>query len=130
MVTNRLAVDSNAFIAYRAGDTAVRQWIEEAKLLFMPITVMGELLYGAMNSSHRRENEQAVHDFYSHCMPIFVDESVAARYASIRLALKAKGKPIPENDIWIAAACLDVQATLLSQDVHFVAIDGLNVLGW
>ncbi len=72
----------------------------------------------------------AVHDFCKQSMPIYVDESVAERYCDIRLILKQKGTPIPENDIWIAASCIDVGAALLSNDDHFSKIDGLTLIGW
>lgn len=130
MVMDRLAIDSNAFIAYRAGDTGVRTLIEQAKLLCMPMTVMGELLYGALNSLHREENVQAVKEFFRQCMPIVVDDAVAERYAEVRVNLKRKGTPIPENDVWIAASCMEVGSALISQDEHFAAIDGLTVIGW
>jgi len=59
-----------------------------------------------------------------------IDESVAARYAGIRFDLKQQGNPIPENDIWIAAACLDFEVPLLSQDDHFNLVPGLHVISW
>ncbi len=125
-----IALDSNAFIAYRSGDTKIRSFIESAQLLFLPMTVMGELLYGAKNSTRIAENVQAVYEFSQLCMPVYIDESIAARYAEIRHHLKQKGSPIPENDIWIAASCLEVEAALLTQDNHFSGIEGLVVLGW
>jgi predicted nucleic acid-binding protein len=35
-----------------------------------------------------------------------------------------------KNDIWIAAACLDLEVPLLSQDDHFKHIPGLIVISW
>ena len=96
----------------------------------MPITVMGELLYGALNSKRVEDNVKAIHSFYSQCMPISVDEAVAMRYALVRMDLKKKGRPIPENDIWIAAACLEVDAAIITKDQHFSAVAGLEVLSW
>ncbi len=126
----RLAIDSNAFIAYRAGNVKVRALMEQVRLLYFPVIVMGELMYGAKNSIRIEDNVLAVHDFCKQSMPIYVDESVAERYCDIRLILKQKGTPIPENDIWIAASCIDVDADLLSNDDHFSKIDGLTLIGW
>lgn len=125
-----LCVDSNAFIAYRAGDTGIRALVEDSRLIYMPVIVMGELLYGALNSSRQDENVLAVHEFFKECMPIFVDDTIAKRYADIRLTLKNNGTPIPENDIWIAASCMEVGADLLTQDNHFYKINGLTVITW
>jgi tRNA(fMet)-specific endonuclease VapC len=56
-------------------------------------------------------------------------ETVIAYY-QVRLNLKQKGKPIPENDIWIAAQCVDNQWTLVTNDAHFGHVDGLAVEYW
>jgi tRNA(fMet)-specific endonuclease VapC len=126
----RLAVDSNAVIAYREGVPEVCRLLDGAKSLFMPVTVLGELLYGAINSQRREANEKAVYAFWAQCVPIFSDEAVARRYADTRAVLRQQGRPIPENDIWIAAACLEADAAVVSHDDHFVGIAGLDVVRW
>jgi len=40
-------------------------------------------------------------------------------------ALKARGKPIPANDMWIAAQAMETGAELLSFDRHYEWVDGL-----
>lgn len=59
-----------------------------------------------------------------------IDEAVAVRYARVRSDLRKKGQPIPENDIWIAAICLENDIPLLSNDGHFENINGLEVTKW
>jgi tRNA(fMet)-specific endonuclease VapC len=49
----------------------------------------------------------------------------ADRFARIGASLRAKGRPIPGNDMWIAAHALESGAELLSADEHFEAIEGL-----
>lgn len=126
----KLAVDSNAFIAYCEGVTEVCRIIDETAMLFMPLAVLGELLYGAHKSRRPEESERIVMEFFAQCLPINVDETVARRYATIRLSVGLKGKPIPENDLWIAASCLEADAALLSQDDHFLVVEGLTTLRW
>jgi len=48
----------------------------------------------------------------------------------IKSQLRAKGQPIPENDIWIAATAKQPQLTLVTRDGHFQAIEGLVVEQW
>lgn len=48
--------------------------------------------------------------------------------SDIRLKLKQKGNPIPENDIWIAAICIANGLPLLTADRHFQNIDNLEVI--
>ena len=42
----------------------------------------------------------------------------------------AKGRPIPENDIWIAAIALQYDLTLITRDTHFGEVDNLKVESW
>lgn len=129
-VNGRLAVDTNAVISYRAGVPEVCNLIEAADIILLSVVVLGELLYGAANSAKPQENEQIVRKFLAQSVVIPTDESIATCYASVRLRLKKMGSPIPENDIWVAAACLELDVTLLSRDVHFRYIPDLRVVGW
>ncbi|WP_162550200.1 PIN domain-containing protein [Hymenobacter nivis] len=52
---------------------------------------------------------------------------MADTYAEIRLQLKQAGRPIPENDIWIAALCVAYDVPLLSRDQHFEYVSGLRL---
>ena len=56
-------------------------------------------------------------------MPI--TDSTAEWYAEVKRMLRRKGSPIPLNDVWIAASCMEHGAKLLSFDAHFAEIDGL-----
>ncbi len=125
-----MALDTNAVIAYREGISEVCTRIDKADIILLPVTVIGELLYGALTSTKTKNNEKVVHKFVEYSLVMPIDESVAARYARVRFDLKRRGTPIPENDIWIAAACLDLEVPLLSRDDHFKLVPGLNVISW
>ena len=129
-VVGKLALDTNAVIAYREGISEVCKLVDNANVIILPVTVIGELLYGALNSTKIRNNEKFVHKFVEYSLVMPIDESVAAHYAKVRFDLKRSGNPIPENDIWIAAACLDQKVPLLSRDDHFRLVPGLNVISW
>ncbi len=89
----RIAVDTNAVIAYREGISEVCGLIDEADLIILPVTVLGELLYGALNSIKAEKNEQIIQKFAEHSLVIQVDEAVASRYAKVRFNLKKKELP-------------------------------------
>ena len=125
-----LAVDTNAIIAYRQGIPEVCSLIEGADTILLPVIVLGELFYGAANSTRPQENEQATRKFLAQSVLVAIDEIIAARYADVRLELKKKGRPIPENDIWIAAICLELGALLLSRDSYFDHVPNLQVMNW
>jgi tRNA(fMet)-specific endonuclease VapC len=59
-----------------------------------------------------------------------VPEAAADHYARIKAASRAKGLPMDENDLWIAATALALGATLVSRDSDFGAVDGLVVADW
>jgi tRNA(fMet)-specific endonuclease VapC len=129
-VSGKLAVDTDAVIAYREGILTVCTLIEGTDILFLPVVVLGELLYGAVNSAKPQKNEQAVHKFSAQSVLASIDEAIAIRYATVRLELKKIGRPIPENDIWIATTCLELGVPLLTRDGHFDHVRGLEVINW
>lgn len=54
---------------------------------------------------------------------VVLDEETAERYAMILGTLRKKGRPIPTNDIWIAACAMQHGAKLLTTDRHFSHVD-------
>ena len=46
-------------------------------------------------------------------------------YSEVFRALKDKGRPIPSNDLWIAATTLRHKLAVATFDEHFQYIDGL-----
>ncbi|MGO9480195.1 MAG: type II toxin-antitoxin system VapC family toxin [Candidatus Kryptoniota bacterium] len=129
-MNGKLVVDTNAFIAYRSGNPGAVGLLNAAEVLFLPVVVYGELLYGAANSSRSKNNLEAVEVFATQSVLVPVDDQVARHYAEIRIALKKSGKPIPENDLWIAAICRKMDLPLLTQDEHFSFVAGLQVQSW
>jgi tRNA(fMet)-specific endonuclease VapC len=129
-VNGRLAVDTNAVIAYREANYDVCALIDKTVQLFLPAIVLGELLYGAINSAKPEKNEHDITLFSNDSILMSIDEAAAIRYAKVRYNLKKKGNPIPENDIWIAALCLEHDVPLLTNDGHFNNIHELEVINW
>ena len=65
------------------------------------------------------------------CMPaISVRPSTAGHYAEIRAELKSAGRPMPSNDLWIAALAREHKCSLVSRDGRFEAIRGIERIGW
>ncbi|MEE9295495.1 MAG: PIN domain-containing protein [Phycisphaerae bacterium] len=56
------------------------------------------------------------------------DVTTADVYAGVRLRLKHAGKPIPENDVWIAALCVQHGVPPATSDEHFAHVDALEVV--
>jgi tRNA(fMet)-specific endonuclease VapC len=123
-----LALDSNIAIAILNEDARVIKQLQDVLTFFLPITVCGELLFGAKNSSRSTGNEQKCWTLIDRCEIINTNLLIAEEYAIIRKELKEKGRPIPENDIWIAAACRANQLPLATRDKHFQYIDELELV--
>ena len=126
MVMKKVALDTNVVIEIMRGNSKVIQQIEDFQLFCVPVTVCGELLFGVYNSLRSESELQKYHRFMSTAEVLEVNIGVVENYAKIRHKLKQKGRPIPENDIWIAAIAMSNDILLLSNDEHFLEIDDLN----
>lgn len=96
----------------------------------MPAVVIGELQYGAHKSAHVEANLDRVRDFVGSVAVLAIDSDTAGVYGRIKAALRAKGRPIPDNDLWIAAIAIQHQLTLATRDAHFEYVDDLAAIRW
>jgi tRNA(fMet)-specific endonuclease VapC len=87
-------------------------------------------MFDAVNSTRAKENLGAVEHLAAHCRVLPADEGTAAAYANVRASLKARGRPIPENDVWIAAICIQHGTPLATGDAHFDSVEGLRLVRW
>jgi tRNA(fMet)-specific endonuclease VapC len=126
----RYLLDTNVVIALFANDSSVKDKLAKADEVFIPSIVIGELFYGAYKSAHSKENIARVDDFANESVVLGCNNETSRNYGKIKNALSVKGRPIPENDIWIAAIAMQHSLTLVSRDTHFKEIDDLKVEVW
>ena len=129
-MTGRFLTDTNIVIALFANDSTVQQHLRDAVEVFTPAIVLGELYYGAYKSSRVKENVSRINEFASQNAVLFCDAATAQWYGQIKDGLRKKGRPIPENDIWIAAIALQYDLILVTRDDHFQEIAGLQIQRW
>lgn len=95
--------------------------LRSADQILLPTIVLGELHYGFLLGSRPAQNRETLHLFCRsprvQIAPIVAE--TAERYALIFAYLRQQGRPIPTNDIWIAATAMETGGTLLSADAHF-----------
>jgi tRNA(fMet)-specific endonuclease VapC len=127
-MVKHIAIDTNVAIALLNNQPNTYSILSKFDVIYLPITVCGELLFGAKNSKLSIKNTKQYFEFKESCELLVSNLVVAQNYASIRLKLKEKGKPIPENDIWIAAICVTNNIPLCTADKHFNYIDELKVI--
>ena len=123
----RILLDSNGYSRLMRGDGQTAAVVRDATEILMSAVVIGELLYGFRNGSRFDRNAADLRSFldnpYVSLVP--VGPVTADRYSRIAAALRAKGSPIPANDVWIAAHAMETGADLVSADRHFEAVDGI-----
>lgn len=129
-MNGRFLLDTNIIIALFASDVAVQQYLAEAEEVFIPSIVLGELYYGARKSARVEANIARLEEFSASTAVLTCDSVTAQHYGDIKNRLRAKGRPLPENDIWIAAIAKQYTLSLVSRDEHFSHIDDLLVNVW
>jgi tRNA(fMet)-specific endonuclease VapC len=125
-----MIVDTNALSAAADGDSSVIAILSRADQMVIPVIALGEYRYGIALSRSRASYESWLTGLVQDCLVLDITEPTTQYYAEIVLELKRKGKPIPTNDLWIAALCRQHSLPLLSRDRHFDLVAGTKRIGW
>ena len=125
-----MIVDTNALSAAANDDPTVVALLSHAGQMAIPVIVLGEYRFGIAQSRHRTSYENWLAGLLRDCAVLDINEPTTQHYAEITLDLRHKGKPIPTNDLWIAALCRQHSLPLLSRDRHFDQVTGLKRIGW
>lgn len=123
-------IDTNAAIARLNGTQALIEILMQADEVFLSSTVLGELYYGAGKSTNVSANIKAIENLAGEAVVLHCDAITARLYGQVKNQLRQKGRPIPENDIWIAATAFQYDVTLITRDGHFAYVDGLRTKSW
>lgn len=126
----RSAIDTNVYVAFKNKNEEVSEAFRNLDYIGVDITVIAELLSGFALGSKEKKNKDELHSFLSspRVEVLVHDLETAAFYALVVKQLKAKGEPIPTNDIWIASNAMKNGLMLYSFDAHFQKIIGLLLL--
>ena len=125
-----MILDTNGLSALADGDPGMAPILQRAGEIALPAIAPGEYRYGIRQSRHRTRYERWLNEVFAACRVLSVDENTAAVYADIRGELKRAGRPIPGNDLWIAALARQHCLPLLSRDPHFDRVAGLTRISW
>ncbi len=117
----RYCIDTVAYSRFKRGDPRIAGLLDSAEWVGVPVTVLGELFTGFEGGNRKQKNLAELDAFLS--VPgvevLTVDRETAEIFGRMVAGLRRWGRPIPTNDIWIAAACVRAGATLLTGDPHF-----------
>lgn len=122
----RLLLDTNIIIAFLKNEENVVDFLKNQDELNVSSISVGEMYFGALNSKNSKNNFELYKSFFKYCNIFKIDEITSENYAKIRLVLKNKGNPIPENDIWIAATALEHSLSIVTRDKHLLKIEMIN----
>ena len=125
-----MILDTNAVSALFSGDAAIGEALESAERHHLPVVVIGEYRYGLLRSTVRKHMELLLDTLIRESEVLRVDEATAEIYADVRDEVRRAGRPIPENDVWIAALSRQHDEPVLSRDQHFDAVAGLDRRSW
>lgn len=123
----RVALDTNAYAGFKRGDAVLVEIIAAADLIGVSAVVLGELLSGFAVGNRVEQNRRELDAFLAsgRVRTLPIDPETARWYARVYAGLRAAGRPIPTNDLWIAASSLQHGLALVTRDRHFASIDGL-----
>jgi len=116
-----ILLDTSGYSGLMRGDPEILALMARASRILIPAVVIGELRSGFLRGNRNDENTRQLQAFLAKPSVAIVDVTAqtAERYAEIDVFLIAKGRPIPRNDVWIAASAFEHGCTLLTRDAHF-----------
>lgn len=123
-------VDTNVVVAYFRGDQALPPRFAEVTAVYSPWVVLGELHFGAQRAQRRQEQLEYIRDLLTYSAVLFPDQATTEHYGQIKAELARMGRPIPDNDLWIAAIAQQHDLPLATRDAHFAHVPGLQTLAW
>ena len=114
-------LDTNFYSAFCKGDEQAVRVIQQARKIFLPFAVLAELRAGFLCGTKARKNERSLTLFLNSVRVevLYPDENTTHQFAAVFAQLRLQGKPIPTNDIWIAALAVQHDLILCSRDKHF-----------
>lgn len=117
----RILLDTSAYSWFMRGNQVIKEALQSADSIAVTPIVLGELQAGFQHGRHSEKNRNMLKQFLvsPRVHVVAMDEETAERYAVILNALWTIGRPIPTNDLWIAASAMQYGLTILTTDAHF-----------
>lgn len=121
-------MDTSAYSHMRTGHPELVDMLVSAEALLIPVTVLGELEGAFELGSRARANRQGLTEFLAQPFVLILEstQAVARHYGQIYARQRRSGRPVPVNDMWIAAAAVDSGGQLVTFDTDFRRIEALD----
>lgn len=105
-MNGRFLLDANIVIALFADEAIVKSHLAQASEVCIPSFVIGELCYGARKSGRVEANLARIDELVANSTILECNAETAQQYGEVKNKLRLKGRPLPENDVWIAALAI------------------------
>lgn len=129
-LSGKYLLDTNVAIALFAGDLLVQEKVRNAEYIVTTPPIIGELCFGAQKSNKVTENLRKIDILVQQSIVFPCDLETAQWYGIIKEQLRRKGRPIPDNDLWIAAISMQHDLILVTRDAHFDEVESLQTERW
>lgn len=129
-MNGEVLLDTNIVIALFEGDRRAEAGLLSTAGYYATSITLGELYFGAERSARREANLSRIDHFVKASRILVPDTESARHYGIIRNALRMKGRPIPDHDIWVAAIAIQHGLSLITRDAHFRDVEGLAIASW
>jgi tRNA(fMet)-specific endonuclease VapC len=123
----RIALDTNRYGDVATGDEQALEELRGFDALVLPYIVVAELRAGFRAGSRATANEKSLNAFLEEeaVSVLYPDAGTTDFYAELHVQLRRLGRPIPDNDLWIAALCVQHGIPLYTRDRHFEGVPRL-----
>jgi tRNA(fMet)-specific endonuclease VapC len=125
-----MILDTNGLSALMGLNKAFLKRFARVPRWCLSVAVLGEYRYGLSRSRDRVALEAAIDELERTQQVLPISATTARHYAEIRETLRIKGRPIPVNDLWIAAQGREQWLPVVTRDSHFQQVEGLEVIIW
>jgi tRNA(fMet)-specific endonuclease VapC len=124
----RVLIDTSAYAHLRRGHPPVVEILARAEIVLVSTITLGELEAGFLLGNRPEENRIGLQDFLSESFVrvLEVTADVARRYGRLFARLRNAGRPLPINDVWIAACAEQAGAHLVTYDSDFARVPDLE----
>lgn len=117
----RFAFDTNRYTDFCRGERSIVEAVRSASKIWLPFIVLAELRASFACGTKAKQNAQILTRFLgkSRVGVLYADDTTCHHYANLFRQLRYQGTPIPVNDLWIAALCVQHSLLLASKDAYF-----------
>jgi predicted nucleic acid-binding protein len=123
-------LDTNAVSALLAGEPALGDVLAAQERHQLPVVVIGEYRCGLLRPRHREPLERLLGELADECEVLEVGRVTPSTTSRSATSCARRGRPIPENDVWIAALAREHAQPVVSRDEHFDHVVGIRRVGW